>query len=509
MGSTWNFYNPFDGKFLFAIANVSAGTTVFGPSGEFLVYSFAGAGATRRYLMWNSTLALVNTGSATFTGAISDPSKTRGVIDAYNPTIGYTYDGSKGYQWNVSVPNMGWNVFIQKIGNDVVLTSTAIVGSPQDFGVYPIPYVHTAFPATIGKLSDGSYPTSINYLWQQNRTNIYGMFERLSQNIGDGYYVMYDEATMQCHGYDVKTGDEKWVTEPFSGSDFGQFSRDYHIAYGKLFTSGYDGHVRAYNIQTGELIWDYYFGSAGFETPYGTWPVYNGFTIADGKIYVANDEHSPDAILWRGGSTVCLDAETGDLLWKMSGWLRIPAIADGYLTAVNAYDNQIYTIGKGPSATTVQAPLSGVASGYPVTITGTVTDQSSGAKGTPAISDENMTVWMEYLHQQKSMPVNAKGVEVMLTAVDPNGNSQTIGTVTSDIGGSYGISWTPTIQGKYQIMATFGRKQILRQLIRHNVHDSWSSNSSACRNRNSNRGTDRDAYSGTDCNSDCFAFARA
>ncbi len=456
VGSTWNFINPFDGKFLFALANCSGGTTVYGPSGELLTYSFTGAGATRRYLMWNSTLALVNTGTATFTGAISDPTKTRGVIDAYNPTIGYTYNGAGGYQWNVSVPNMGWSVFIQKVGDGVVLTSTAMVGVAQDFGVYPQPYVHTAFPAIIQKQADGTYPTSINWLWQQNRTNIYGMYERLSQNIGENTYVIFDEATLRCHAYNVQTGNEKWVSDPFNGTDFGQFTRDYHIAYGKLFTAGYDGHVRAYDINNGKLLWDYYFGNAGFETPYATWPVYNGFTIADHKIYVSNDEHSPDATLWRGGSTVCINTETGDLIWKMSGWLRIPAIVDGVLTAVNAYDNQIYTIGKGPSKTTVAAPLAGVAAGSPVTITGTVTDQSVGAKDSPCISDTDMSAWMEYMYEQKAMPTHAAGVDVYITAVDPNHNTITIGTAVSDIGGSYGLSWTPTIQGVYQIMATFG-----------------------------------------------------
>ncbi len=453
---TLNFHNPFDGKFLFAIANASAGTTVFGPKGEILIYSFAGAGAARRYLLWNSTLALVNTGSASFTGAISDPTKTFGVIDAFNPTIGYTYDGSKGYQWNVSVPNMGWAVNIQKIGDGVVLTSTGTVGVVQDFGTYPITYVHTAFPAELQRQSDGSYPTSINWLWQQNRTNIYGMYERLSQNIGEKTYVIFDEATLQCHAYDILTGNEKWVSNPFNGTDFGQFSRDYHIAYGKLFTAGYDGYVRAYDINNGNLLWNFYFGNAGFETPYGTWPVYNGFTIADHKIYVSNDEHSPDATLWRGGRTVCLNTETGAMIWNISGWLRIPAIVDGVLTAVNAYDNQIYTIGKGPSKTTIEAPLAGVASGSPITITGTVTDQSVGAKDSPCISDTDMTAWMEYKYEQWPMPTHAAGVEVFVTAVDPNHNTITIGTAISDIGGSYGLSWTPTIQGIYQIMATFG-----------------------------------------------------
>jgi hypothetical protein len=104
----------------------------------------------------------------------------------------------------------------------------------------------------------------------------------------------------------------------------------------------------------------------------------------------------------------------------------------------------------------VEAPSTGVSKGAPVTITGTVTDQSEGQKDTPAISDADMGSWMEYLKMQQPMPTNAKGVPVALTAVDPSGITVTIGEVTSDIGGSYGISWTPTLEGRYQIMATFG-----------------------------------------------------
>ena len=68
-------------------------------------------------------------------------------------------------------------------------------------------------------------------------------------------------------------------------------------------------------------------------------------------------------------------------------------------------------------------------------ITGTVTDKFShqaGAmstatfdfilKGTPAISDENMDAWMEYMFHQRPKPANAKGVEVALETIDPNGN---------------------------------------------------------------------------------------
>ena len=42
-----------------------------------------------------------------------------------------------------------------------------------------------------------------------------------------------------------------------------------------------------------------------------------------------------------------------------------------------------------------------------------------------------------------------------LTAIDPNGNFQNIGTATSDIFGNYAISWTPPVPGLYKVTATF------------------------------------------------------
>jgi hypothetical protein len=80
-------------------------------------------------------------------------------------------------------------------------------------------------------------------------------------------------------------------------------------------------------------------------------------------------------------------------------------IADGYIVGLNAYDNQIYCFGKGQSRITVSAPLNVVPLGESFTITGSITDESPGQPGTPAISDESMTAWMEHLHMQKPIPV--------------------------------------------------------------------------------------------------------
>jgi hypothetical protein len=62
---------------------------------------------------------------------------------------------------------------------------------------------------------------------------------------------------------------------------------------------------------------------------------------------------------------------------------------------------------------------------------------------------------MEYLYMQQAMPTDAKGVEVTLDAVDPNGNFVPIGTVTSDTSGMFKKAFTPEVPGEYTIIATF------------------------------------------------------
>ena len=177
--------------------------------------------------------------------------------------------------------------------------------------------------------------------------------------------------------------------------------------------------------------------------------------------------HSHLQPLFRGARLYAIDAETGEELWSSSGWLsggwrNAPAIADGYLLTQNCYDNQIYCFGKGLTETTVAGPEAVQPLGTKVLIKGTVTDQSPGdtclgipAAGTPAIADEYMSEWMDYLYMQKPYPDYVEGVEVKLETLDPNNNFYEIGTVTSDVSGLYSILWEPPVPGKYTIIATF------------------------------------------------------
>ena len=92
-------------------------------------------------------------------------------------------------------------------------------------------------------------------------------------------------------------------------------------------------------------------------------------------------------------------------------------------------------------------------------LTGTVLDKSPAQPGTTAVSDDSMTTWMNYLMQNNASLVNSppkpNGVPVTLTALDPNGNTESIGTVITDASGHYALSWTPPVVGLYAITASF------------------------------------------------------
>jgi hypothetical protein len=62
---------------------------------------------------------------------------------------------------------------------------------------------------------------------------------------------------------------------------------------------------------------------------------------------------------------------------------------------------------------------------------------------------------MEYVYMQKPRPTDIKGVQVTITAVDPNGNLKEIATVTSDAMGQFKKLWVPEVPGEYTIHATF------------------------------------------------------
>jgi hypothetical protein len=246
----------------------------------------------------------------------------------------------------------------------------------------------------------------------------------------------------------------KWTFGNFTypwGSNIGQYAS----AYGLIYIACYDGHVRAVNIDTGKQVWDWFVGSTS-ELPFGTWSFRSGLSIADGKLYIGNFEHSATEPLARGYGTYCLDAYTGQQLWNISIWSPTPSGPyDGYLIETNMYNGVQYCIGKGQTETSVSVQNDVVAKGGSVLIKGTVNDISPAQPDTPAVSDDSMTAWMEYLHLQMPLNVDITGVSVKLTAVKADGSTIDIGTVQSDSAGMFKKLWSPPDTGEYTIVAAF------------------------------------------------------
>jgi len=324
-------------------------------------------------------------------------------------------------------------------------------------------------------LYGGVYGTSligINYLtgqqiWnytssssQETGSSPFNMATSLSEN---GMYFAYFEQGF-WKAFNIYTGQIVWTTQ-INDYPWGEFELYTCASYnGMLYAIGYTG-VWALNETNGAIIWHYADPAMPFETPYtsnGT-SVYSMDEIKSigGLLFVTNDEHTPTLPPERGWGLNCLNATTGALEWKIMGTrMLVAAASDGYLIAGSNYDGTVYTLGKGPSATTVSVPQTQITAGTTAVISGIVLDKSPAQPGTPCISDASMATWMDYLHLQ--MPINGiygnatiTGVPVSLYAVGPSGNEVNIATVTSNIDGSFGCDWTPTTAGNYTIYAVF------------------------------------------------------
>jgi hypothetical protein len=279
-------------------------------------------------------------------------------------------------------------------------------------------------------------------------------------------FASRDETAGQLVAWDLYSGNVAWKSDLIEWP-WG-FGGAYSVAsaYGLVYRMSYPGIV-AFDWTNGKKVWQFQAPAPPYETPYSSgvnsafyaWDT--GVQIADGKLYVANSEHSQSQPLTRGYRLFCVNATSGEGIWNITGsWGTPGPVADGYLTAGNGYDGFMYVFGKGKSATTVTASDKTIAKGEKVLIEGTVLDQSPAQPGTPCISEESMTTYMEYLHMQHPIDgywhdLTVTGVPVTLLAIDTNSNVIGIGTVTSDVSGSYQMEWTPSTEGLYKITATF------------------------------------------------------
>ena len=455
--STMNFHDAFTGDWSFTIEDVPSGTNLFGPKGE--LYRYTVDLNNGWMTLWNSS----RTVQPQLTGTTNDGSWGRYLNTADYPRI---FPASRGIEWNITIPKMPGSVNTvyfedRLIGSSVSNTEIELWGISLE-------------PGKEGTLLFDEKWTPPAY-WAEGRVNEFGFgggWMLFSQEDMVGTYFVKE--TTEHYGFSLETGKYLWgPSEPQYYLDALEDTpvQSRAIAYGKLYSLSVSGIVYCYDIQTGESLWTYEITDPYQEILWAnTWwgkPLF----ITDGKIYVGHYEHSSIDPRPRGAPFTCLDANTGDVIWRADGlfrqtrWGGRAIIGDSIIATMDTYDQRVYAIGKGPSATTVSIQDDIVSLGSNVMIKGMVTDVSPGTKdaaltmrfpnGVPAIADEYMGDWMLHLYKQFECPMMINGVTVKLETLDPNGNFYEIGTVTSDATGMYKLMWQPPVPGEYTIIATF------------------------------------------------------
>jgi hypothetical protein len=445
----------------------------------------------------NGTSFLAPYGSSLIVnGNIPLPASTGGVYQtgAGNASLA-TYD------WNVSVPwlntmplqptyNAATGVYTTPAaGTNPVTVYAAFTGNMMLCGNGSLPTGFAASGAGYPQLPFTLFAVNLNaskgaigsVLWSKTYDppagNLTVKFAGADPTT-NAFFLSYAEK-LQYMGYSLIDGSFLW------GPSQQQTAFDYYgapyftwqptqIAYGNIYDSSFSGILYCYNDSTGVLQWTYGNGGPGnntktLGTPYGDYPTFIN-AVGNGVIYLVTTEHTITNPIYKGAAAHAINATTGQEIWSLSDYngefSQISyAIADGFSVFTNGYDNQIYCVGRGTSATTVSASPSVSTVGGNVVISGTVIDTSAGTSqaqqaanfphGVPCASDASMTDWMGYIYQQQVKPTNFTGVPVTVSVVDSNGNTYDIGTTTTDSSGVFSLTWTPSIAGNFTAIANF------------------------------------------------------
>jgi outer membrane protein assembly factor BamB len=473
-GSTWAAYDALTGKWLFNETNVPSGYTEYGQNGEITRYVLD---YNHRWLaLWNNTQH--NVGLEAEMDTVGGTSSN---AYQWRPN-GKVVDMSRAVSWNVSIPDLPGST---SPTIEYVIPGELLLGTSSSYNSY---MTGTSDPWTMWAIS--LKPQSRGQLmWLKDfpaptgNTTIY--IQPYLADPVNHVWLAYEENTMLWTGYSMDDGSKLWGPLRVPGTDWDFHSRSaggypshsgvgeaHTIANGKLYLAGFSGLVNCVDMKTGKVLWTYGNGGEGNSTymglngPWGNYPTFIGL-IADDKVYTFTSEHSISQPIYKGSQWRCLNASTGEELWTISGYSErnMAVVADGYLVNFNEFDGQIYCMGKGPSALTVTAPDTSVELGRSVVIRGTVTDIAAGTKqneqaarfpnGLPAVSDDSMSAWMEYVYMQKPYPSDAEGVLVAINVIDSNGNYRNIGETTSDTSGMFTFTWKPDIPGDYIVIANF------------------------------------------------------
>ena len=418
VGGSWNFYDPFTGTLKFSIANVSSG------AGFFAGYKFVDG----------TNLAYGTTYTDVYAWNMS-----KAVISSFFGTVVNSWP--TGIEWTRPLPTSLTGVPPSLFGVSTD-ASTIVISTYNQYWGYSAKDGTSLWNLTL------TYPVNTN-----EEICLYGVDD----------FIVFDptETTFKC--YSMLTGRLLWTSPSFKSSPWATTWTVYNSEtndYDNLYLMFPDGTMTALSLSTGKELWR----SEPFpstEYPNNAVPYVIGMVMVGGNIYGYAGYSTGYQInpIPRHAMLVCVNATTGNITWTLNGGVFPVSAAHGYVIGSGINDGNLYCVGKGKTQTTVTAPLTGVPVNSEVVIQGTVMDMSPASPNTPAVSDEDMSEWMDCIHMQNATllnnPPKPKGVTVRLAAVDPNNNVIDIGTVTSDSSGLFGKIWQPEVPGKYTIYATF------------------------------------------------------
>lgn len=467
-GTTYSMYDALTGNYILSVVNASSLSPIMSDSngnliGYYVNYTNSAAGSPRSLTMWNSTRAINIGQGGSYYGGGTTPADNW----MWRPATGSVVPFSAGIQWsaplNTTIDGNPISLGITAVADDTILcTQSSSAGSSYFQG---------------GWIVQAGYSIKNNgtLMWGPvNRTEIVNSRVLYGSSIaGDGVWIELDSSALTATGYSLTTGAKVWgpVALP-NVSPYASLGEQYQYANGTTYVWTYGGDVYAIDQTSGNILWEYHTPPAGYESPYGAnslWTFTVG-TIADGKLYIP-EGHMYSPPLYHNAHQLCLNITDGKLIWEQQAFdvTSAPAIADGIMVTLNAYDNQIYAWGKGATKLTVNAPSVGVITAAPITISGSIYDISAGASqeavaanfpnGLPAVSDDSMSAFMQSVYMQQPAPNNTTGVPISLYVYDSNGNYRHIGDTTSTANGKFAYTWTPDIEGDYQVVATFAGSQ--------------------------------------------------
>ena len=249
-GTTWRLYSAFNGMYLGNITGAGSASYIQDNNpndasvGSILGY-FVGSG---NLTLWNSTLCWGN--GVSYQEMLRPPT---------------TVAWSKGDQWNVTLPTtfngnpISPALSISRITHDVILLRSAPSFVTYDSVGYA---VEAGYSALTGQ-----------QLWMHNVTIPEYHYDQVLA-AGEDVYVLEDKDATTEYGYSMTNGSLLWGPTQLPYNALSTLSQAADIAYGNVYTFDLGGYCTAINLATGKIAWVYQSPSAGYNTPYGVYPIW-------------------------------------------------------------------------------------------------------------------------------------------------------------------------------------------------------------------------------------------